>query len=87
MTELLITNVEDVIKEAEQLIKTYKHTYESHQKQEAVNMANSVKGSIIGVVQLLTRITDKSAEDYFREIFPEEWRQNNEFYRVHSKRL
>ena len=72
MTELLITNVEDVIKEAEQLIKTYKRTYESHQKQEAVNMANSVKGSIIGVVQLLARITDKSAEDYFREIFPEE---------------
>lgn len=37
------------------------------------NMATSVKGSIIGVVQLLTRITDKSAEDYFREIFPEDW--------------
>jgi len=73
MAELLITNVEDVIKEAEQLIKTYKRTYKSHQKQEAVNMANSVKGSIIGVVQLLARITDKSAEDYFREIFPEEW--------------
>ena len=73
MTELLITNVEDVIKEAEQLIKTYKRTYERHQKEGFVNMANSVKGSIIGVVQLLTRITDKSAEDYFREIFPEEW--------------
>ena len=73
MTELLIKNVEDVVKEAEQLIEDYKDTYERHQKHGFITMATSVKGSIIGVVQLLAMITDKSAEDYFREIFPEEW--------------
>lgn len=73
MTELLITNVEDVIKEAEQLIKNYKNTYEREIKLRNNYWTASVKGSIIGVVQLLTMITDKSAEDYFREIFPEEY--------------
>lgn len=73
MTEFLITNVEDVIKEAEQLIKDYKNTYEDYQKQGATTMANSVKGSIIGVVALLAKITGKSVVDYFRVIFPEDW--------------
>ena len=73
MTELLITNVEDVVKEAEQLIKTYKTTYERENNLGNIYWTASVKGSIIGIVQLLARITDKSAEDYFREIFPEEW--------------
>ena len=73
MTEIVITNVEDVIKEAEQLIKTYKNTYEREIKLGKNYWTASVKGSIIGVVQLLSRITDKSAEDYFKEIFPEEW--------------
>ena len=73
MTELLITNVEDVVKEAEQLIEDYKDVYENHQKHGFINMATSVKGSIIGVVQLLANITDRSVDDYFREIFPEEW--------------
>lgn len=73
MTEIVITNVEDVIKEAEQLIKTYKNTYEREIKLGNNYWTASVKGSIIGVVQLLARITDKSAEDYFKEIFPEEW--------------
>lgn len=72
MTEIVITNVEDVIKEAEQLIKTYKNTYEREIKLGNNYWTASVKGSIIGVVQLLARITDKSAEDYFKEIFPEE---------------
>lgn len=73
MTEIVITNVEDVIKEAEQLIKAYKNTYEREIKLGNNYWTASVKGSIIGVVQLLARITDKSVEDYFREIFPEEW--------------
>ena len=73
MTEIVITNVEDVVKEAEQLIRDYKNTYVRDKKLGHFNMANSVKGSIIGVVQLLARITDKSVDDYFREIFPEEW--------------
>ena len=73
MTEILFDNVEDVVEEAHQLIREYKYTYEKHQKLGHINMANSVKGSIIGVVQLLVKITAKSADDYFREIFPEEW--------------
>ena len=73
MTEILFDNVEDVVKEAHQLIQEYKYTYEKHQKLGHINMANSVKGSIIGVVQLLARITDNSVDDYFKEIFPEEW--------------
>ena len=73
MTEIVITNVEDVIKEAEQLIKTYKNTYEREIKLGNNYWTASVKGSIIGVVQLLANITGRSVEDYFREIFPEEW--------------
>ena len=73
MTELLIKNVEDVVKEAEQLIEDYKDAYERHQKHGFITLATSVNGSIIGVVQLLANITDRSVEDYFREIFPEEW--------------
>ena len=73
MTEIVITNVEDVIKEAEQLIKTYKNTYEREIKLGKNYWTASVKGSIIGVVQLLANITGRSVEDYFREIFPEEW--------------
>ena len=76
MTELLITNVEDVVKEAEQLIEDYKDAYERHQKHGFITLATSVNGSIIGVVQLLARITDRSVDDYFREIFPEEWEDN-----------
>ena len=73
MTELLIRNVEDVVKEAEQLIENYKDTYERHQKHGFIDMATSVKGSIIGVVQLLANITGRSVDDYFKEIFPEEY--------------
>lgn len=73
MSELLIKNVEDVVKEAEQLIENYKDAYERHQKHGFITMATSVKGSIIGVVQLLANITNRSVDDYFREIFPEEW--------------
>ena len=73
MTEILLDNVEDVVKEAHQLIREYKYTYERHRKLGHINMANSVKGSIIGVVQLLVKITDKSADNYFRKVFPEEW--------------
>lgn len=73
MTEIVITNVEDVIKEAEQLIKNYKNTYEREIKLGNNYWTASVKGSIIGIVQLLTMITGRSVEDYFREIFPEDW--------------
>ena len=73
MTEILFDNVEDVVEEAHQLIKHYKHSYERDQKLGHFSYATSFKGSIIGVVQLLSRITDKSVEEYFREIFPEEW--------------
>lgn len=72
MTEILIKDIETVIVEAEQLIKSYKHTLDEHEKQGNYNMANSVKGSIIGVVALLSRITDKNSCDYFKEIFPDE---------------
>ena len=73
MSELLITNVEDVVKECEQLIKDYKNTYEREDKLGNEYWAASVKGSIIGIVQLLARITGRYTEDYFREIFPEQW--------------
>lgn len=73
MTEIVITNVEDVVKEAEELIKNNKNNYVRNKKMGHFNMANSAKGSIIGIVQLLARITDKSADDYFKEIFPEEY--------------
>ncbi len=68
-----MTDVNDVISYAEHLIASYKRTYDNHVKQGNFNMANSVKGSIIGVVALLSYMTDKAAEDYFREIFPEDW--------------
>lgn len=66
-------SLKEVVTIAESLIQEYKETMERHEKYGHMNMANSVKGSIIGLVQLLSQITDKSAEDYFREIFPEEW--------------
>ena len=73
MTDVRFETVEDVIKEAYGLIETYKDSYERHQQYGHIEVANSVRGSIIGVVALLARITDKSAEDYFKEIFPGEW--------------
>ena len=66
-------DVTDVISYAEHLIDSYKRAYNNHLDNDAPNMANSVKGSIIGVVALLSYMTGKSAEDYFRDIFPEEW--------------
>ena len=66
-------SIEEVITIAESLIQQYKKTMKRHEKYGHRNMANSVKGSIIGVVQLLSQITDNTAEDYFREIFPEEY--------------
>ena len=70
---IIINDAEKIVYEAEQLIKNYKNTMRRHKKGENYNMANSVKGSIIGLVRLLSIVTDNSAEDYFREIFPEDY--------------
>ena len=69
----IISDAETIIHEAEQLIKNYKNTMKKHEQEGNINMANSVKGSIIGIVALLSRITDKNACDYFKEIFPEDY--------------
>ena len=68
-----MTNADEIIEHAEHLLDSYKTSYNSHVEQGSLNMANSVKGSIIGIVALLSYVTGKSSEDYFREIFPEEW--------------
>ena len=70
---LNMIDTDEIIKYAEHLLDSYKTSYNSHVEQGSPNMANSVKGSIIGIVALLSHFSDKSAEDYFREIFPEEW--------------
>lgn len=70
---IIIKDAEKIVFEAEQLIKNYKNTMERYEKEGNYNLANSVKGSIIGLVRLLSIVTDKSAEDYFREIFPEDY--------------
>ena len=73
MTTILINDAEKIIFEAEQLIKTYQNTMKRHEKEGNPVLANSVKGSIIGIVALLSKITDKNSCDYFKEIFPEDW--------------
>ena len=73
-----MTDIGDIISYAELLIDSYKRAYNNHLDNDAPNMANSVRGSIIGVVALLSYMTSKPVEDYFREIFPEEWSEEYE---------
>ena len=73
-----MTDIGDIISYAELLIDSYKRAYNRHLDNDAPNMANSVRGSIIGVVALLSYMTNKPVEDYFREIFPEEWSEEYE---------
>lgn len=68
-----MTNSEDIISYAEHLLDNYKSSYTKCLENSSPNMAASFKGSIIGIVALLSHFSDKSAEDYFREIFPEDW--------------
>ena len=58
---------------AEDLLDNYKSSYTDCLENSSPNMAATFKGSIIGIVALLSHFSDKSAEDYFREIFPEDW--------------
>ena len=72
MTETLTTDVNEVIQITHELIQTYKNNLE---KEHSDKYRISYRGSIVGLVALLARITDKTAEDYFREIFPKEWEE------------
>ena len=68
MTEILIDNVEEVIKIANTMISQYKQNAEK----SSPNMANSYRGSILGLVSLLSKITDKTSYEYFDEIYSED---------------
>ena len=75
-TNTLRDDVGTVIEKANRLINIYKSNIKRHEKNNSPNMAISTRGSIIGLVALLSQITDKNAEDYFREIFPEEYKDD-----------
>lgn len=72
--KIIVDDVETVIKKANRLIDNYKRNIRKYEESTAPNMVISTRGSIIGLVALLCQITDKSAEDYFMEIFPEEYK-------------
>ena len=67
MTEVLVDDVDEVIQITTDLIEQYLNAKLRFKKQGQSHMANSVNGSIIGLVHLLSRITDKSAQDWFIE--------------------
>ena len=69
MTEIIIKDIDEVIQISKELIQTYKKNLESETSEP---YKVSYRGSIVGLVALLARITDKSADEYFNEIFNEE---------------
>lgn len=67
MTELLVNDVDEVIQITTDLIEQYLNAKLRFRKQGQSHMANSVNGSIIGLVRLLSMITDKSVIEWFIE--------------------
>ena len=67
MTEVLIDDVDEVITVTKSLIKSYLEAKKRFKNNGMGTMSNSANGSVIGLIRLLSMITDKSAEEYFIE--------------------
>ena len=66
--ELLVDDVEEVICVAEGLICKYSTMKQRFKDDGMPEMVTSANGSIVGLVRLLTVITDKPASDWFEEL-------------------
>ena len=73
--KIVITDVEDVIKECEQLLELFRKEYEYDMRCGNNYGCTNINGRVFAIVMLLVRITDKSAEDYYKEIFPENYKE------------
>lgn len=75
MGKIVITDVEDVIKKCEQLLELFKKEYEYDMRRGNNYGCTNINGRVFAIVMLLVMITDKSAEDYLKEVFPENYKE------------
>lgn len=64
----LVDDVDGIVAEIVKLISRYKKQMQYHESKGDRNMCISFKGSMVGLVALLSAITDKPACDYFNEL-------------------
>lgn len=67
MTEVLVDDVDEVINITKDLIGQCLNAKLRFKKQGMGTMSNSANGSVVGLVRLLSMITDKSAQEWFIE--------------------